>query len=140
MTSDAPVLRATAAAYGLTVLVHVGDHLRRGTDASPRAVVVLGSLAVVVQLAVVAWVLLGRRSAALLAVVVGLPDVVGVFVVHLLPRWSFLSDAFPGAERSPGVTAFSWVTAIAQLLAGAAFAWAGWVALRRARRVFVTAP
>jgi hypothetical protein len=134
VTDDADrLLRLTAIAYGVTLVVHLADHLRRGTGASPRSVILLGSLTAVLQVVAITAGLRRRPVAPALAVAVGLPDALGIFAVHLLPRWSALSDAYPGVRAAPGVTAFSWVTAIAELLAAAAFAWAGWVALRRVR-------
>lgn len=127
------LLRLTAVAYAVTIAAHFADHLRRGVDASPKAVVALGTLALVLQVAAIAAALAGHRLAALLAVAVALPDAVGVVAVHLLPRWSALSDAFPGPDAAPGVTAFSWVTAVAEVAAGLAFAYAGWVAWNAAR-------
>lgn len=127
------LLRATALAYAVAIAVHFADHLRRGVDASPKAVVTLGLLALVFQAAAIVAALTRQAYAALLAVAVALPDAVGVVAVHLLPRWSALSDAFPGPDSAPGVTAFSWVTAIAEIVTGLAFAYAGWVAWNAAR-------
>jgi hypothetical protein len=124
-------LRWAAVVYLVAFVVHFADHLRRGVSASPRSVIALGSVTALFQVVAIGAVLLRRSSGPLLAVAVGLPDAIGIVAVHLLPRWSGLSDAFPGAAASAGVTWFSWVTAVAEALAAAAFAWAGWVALRR---------
>jgi hypothetical protein len=126
---DDRVLRATAVAYGVAFVVHTADHLRRGVDASPRSILVLGALAGVFQVLAITAALTRHRKAALLAVAVGLPDAVGIFTAHLLPRWSGPSDSFP--SHAPGVTAFSWVTAVAELIAALAFAYAGWLVMRR---------
>jgi hypothetical protein len=126
---DDRFLRATAVTYGVTFVVHTADHLRRGVDASPRSVLVLGALAAVLQVVAITAALTRHRKAALLAVAVGLPDAIGIFTAHLLPRWSGPSDSFP--SHAPGVTAFSWITAVAELLAALAFAYAGWLLLRR---------
>jgi len=37
----------------------------------------------------------------------GIPVALGVAAVHLLPKWSALSDSFLGAQHA-GVTALSW--------------------------------
>jgi hypothetical protein len=125
-------LRWSAVAYLVALLAHFADHFRRGVSASPKSVIALGGLAGVLQLVAIVAVLRRRPHGPLLAVAVGLPDALGVVAVHLLPRWSGLSDAFPGAAASAGVTWLSWATAVAEVLAALAFAWAGWVALRRA--------
>lgn len=122
-------LRATAWVYAATIAVHLVDHLRRGTDASPSGVILLGSLVVVVQVLAIAAVLTRHRYGALLAFAVGLPDALGIVAVHLLPTWSALSDSY--ASGAPGTTWFSWTTAIAEALAAAAFGIAGWREMRR---------
>ena len=124
-------LRVTAAAYAVAIAVHFGDHLRRGLDASPDSVIALGVLAAVFQVVAIVAALTRRPFAPLLAVAVALPDAIGVLAVHLLPRWSALSDPFPGG--GPDVTALSWVSGIAEIATGLAFAYAGWVALRGRR-------
>ena len=129
------MLRMTAVAYAVAIAVHFADHLRRGLDASPDVVIALGVLAALFQVAAVGAALTGRSLAPVLAVAVGLPDAVGVFAVHLLPRWSALSDPFPGAG-AVDVTALSWASAVAEIATGLAFAYAGWVVLR-SRRVAV---
>jgi hypothetical protein len=126
-------LRLAAAAYGLAIAVHLVDHLRRGVSASPGVVIALGTAALLFQVVAIAAALARHRLAPVLAVAVGLPDAIGVFAVHLLPRWSGLSDAFAGAARAPGVTAFSWVTGIAEVATALAFAAAGWMAWSRWR-------
>lgn len=122
-------LRLTGALWGVTILVHLADHVRRGLDASPEVVIGLGTVAFVLQAVAIGAALRGAARAPLLAVAVAAPNALGVVAVHLLPRWSLLSDSFP--SHAPGVTAFSWATAVAEVAAGAAFAWAGWAATRR---------
>ncbi|HWL38172.1 MAG TPA: hypothetical protein VNQ77_18435 [Frankiaceae bacterium] len=122
-------LRATAWAYGATIAIHLVDHLLRGTGASPGGVIALGTLALAAQVLAIVAVLRGHRYGALLAFAVGLPDALGVVAVHLLPTWSALSDSYAGG--APGTTWFSWTTAIAEVLAAAAFAAAGWARMRR---------
>jgi hypothetical protein len=122
-------LRVTAAVFGIAIAVHFTDHLWRGVGASPRGVVVLGSVAAVLQVLAITAALRGHRHAPAFAVAVGLPDAIGVVAVHLLPAWSALSDSYP--SHAPGVTAYSWATAVAEVVAAAAFAAAGWALLRR---------
>jgi hypothetical protein len=110
-------------------LVHNADHLRRGFDVVTTEVIVLGTVAGVLQLVAIGAVFFRFRLAPLLAVAVGLPDAVGIAAVHLLPHWSSLSDAFPGAH-STGVTTWSWVAAIAEVGSALLFTLAGFYALR----------
>jgi len=94
---------------------------------------VLGTVAGIFQAVAITAAVLRHERAAALAVAVGLPNALGVVVVHLLPEWSAVSDAFPGAAAAANVTALSFATAAAEVVAGLAFAWAGWVALRRSQ-------
>lgn len=132
MGDDDRLLRMTAIAYALAIAVHFADHIRRGLDASPGVVIALGGVAALFQVTAIVAALTGRAVAPLLAFAVGLPDAVGVFAVHLLPRWSALSDPFPGSD-AVHVTALSWASGVAEIATGLAFAYAGWVAMRARR-------
>src|SRR5438309_1457508 len=110
----ARLLRWTAALYGLAWAVHTADHLRRGTGATTTEVLVLGGVTGVLQVLAVTAVFLNHRWAPLLAVAIGFPDGIGILTVHLLPRWSSFSDAFPGAHGT-GVTLFSWFAAVLEI-------------------------
>jgi hypothetical protein len=125
-------LRWTAAFYGLAFALHTADHARRGTGVTTHEVLVLGGVAGVLQLLAIAAVFVNHRWAPWLAALVGIPDGTGILLVHLLPRWSSFSDAFPGAHGT-GVTALSWASAILEILAAFAFAAAGLSVLRGAR-------
>ncbi len=126
----AALLRAAALFYAAGWLVHTGDHLRRGFGVETTQVLLLGSLASLLQVAAIAAVFLRSRYAPLLAVAVGLPDAIGIAAVHLLPKWSAFSDAFPGAHGT-GVTPLSWVAALLEIVGALAFAAAGANLLRR---------
>jgi hypothetical protein len=128
----ARLLRWTAVFYGLAWAIHTADHARRGTSVTTTEVLVLGSVAAVFQVLAITAVFLRRRWAPVLAVAVGLPDGIGIFAVHVLPRWSSFSDAFPGAHGT-GVTAFSWFAAVLEIVTALAFAAAGAYVLRRTR-------
>jgi hypothetical protein len=128
-TAPAAVLRYAAAFYALALIFHTADHLRRGIDAvTPQ---VLASGAVSTTIAVVAIVLCFTRFryAAILAIVAGFANAFGVAAVHLLPRWSAFSDAFPGGN----VDLVSWVAAVLEIVAAGALGVAGVVALQRSR-------
>ncbi len=124
------LLRCAAAFYGLAWAVHTADHVRRGFDVLSAQVRVLGTVAAVLQLVAVGAVLLRWRWAPIAAMAVGFPDAMGITAVHLLPRWSSFSDAFPGAHGT-GVNAFSWMAAILEIAGAVGFGLAGTYAWRR---------
>jgi asparagine N-glycosylation enzyme membrane subunit Stt3 len=128
----ARLLRWTAAVYGVAWAIHNADHLRRGTDVVTTDVLVLGAVAGVLQVLAVSAVFLKHRSAAVLALAVGLPAGIGIVAVHLLPRWSSFSDALPGAHGT-GITLFSWVAVVLETASAFAFAAAGAYVLHRTR-------
>jgi hypothetical protein len=123
-------LRYAAAFYALAWAVHTGDHIGRGLGVVTTEVAVLGSTVAVLQLAAVAAVFAGWRWAPLAAVAIGFPDAVGIAAVHLLPHWSAFSDAFPGSHGT-GVTTFSWLASILEVVGALAFGFAGLYARRQ---------
>lgn len=125
-------LRWTAGLYFVAWLVHTGDHLRRGSSSVTVEVLVIGYTAAVFQVAAVALVFGRHRLSPLIAAMVGIPDGLGIAAVHLLPKWSVFSDAFPGAHGT-GVTGFSWVAAVLEIIGALSFGAAGLYALRRVR-------
>jgi hypothetical protein len=116
--------------------VHTGDHVRRGLDVVSPEVSALGSIAGVLQIVAIAFVLTRQRVGALLAVAIGVPAAIGIAAVHLLPDWGSFSDAFPGAHHT-GVTVFSWFAASLEISGAIAFAAAGIYALSRTRALTV---
>jgi len=129
--SSARLLRVAAASYLVAWILHTGDHLRRGADSVTTEVLVVGIVAGVLQLIAIAAAFRRAPWAPIAAVAIGFPDAVGIAAVHLLPHWSSLSDAFPGAHGT-GVTGFSWVAAIVEIAGALAFGLAGAHAWRRA--------
>ena len=128
----ARLLRWTAAIYGMAWATHNADHLRRGTGVVTTEVLALGVIAGVLQVSAITAVFLKYRWAPLLAVAVGLQAGIGIFAVHLLPRWSSFSDALPGAHGT-GITLFSWIAVVLEMVSSLAFAAAGASVLRRTR-------
>jgi hypothetical protein len=126
----ARVLRWSALFYAAAWVVHTADHLRRGTGVVTKEVLVLGTVAGVLQVIAIAAVLTRHRLAPIVAAAVGIPDAIGIASVHLLRHWSSLSDAFPGAHGT-GVTGLSWVAAIAEIAAALSFGVAGACVWRR---------
>jgi len=64
-------LRTTAVIFAAAVLVHGSDHVRRGLDASPTAVMIAGSIQAVVVLIAVVLVFRRTRWAPHAAIVAG---------------------------------------------------------------------
>ena len=131
-------LRRTALIFAAAVLVHGGDHLRRGLDASPAAVVVAGTIQATVVVIAVAVVFRSTRWAAYAAMVTGFTSA-ALFIyahvlpidAHVLPGFWTLSDSFV-SEPHTEVNWFSWVTAALEIVAGIVFGVAGARALRAA--------
>lgn len=120
-------LRNAALLYGAGLVLHLADHLRRGTDVLTGEVNLLGTISTVAGTITIALVLTRHRFAPIAAVALGFPVAFGVAAVHLLPHWSDFSDAFPGSTT--GVNALSWTVVLIEIagsfllgLAGA-FAW-----------------
>ena len=116
--------------YGAGLALHTADHFRRGVDVVTDEVLSLGYVSTAVGIAVIAMVLTGHRWAPTAATALGFSVAVGVSAVHLLPHWSTLSDAFPGADGT-GVTAASWAVVLVEIAGGLAMGTAGLAALRR---------
>jgi hypothetical protein len=98
--TDQRALRAAAIFFGLAVLFHNGDHLRRGGDSVSAEVFVAGSLAILLEVGVVILVLARHRAAAAAAVAVGFSLALGYITVHFTPDRSFLSDSFVGTDAA----------------------------------------
>jgi hypothetical protein len=115
------VFPLTIAAFAMD-LVHDLDHVRRH-NYSPTAVRSLGFLALAGG--ILAVILVSRRSkfAVPYAMLYGSISGVGLFAVHVLPRWSLFSDPLTTYH----VDALSWsivgVTMATDLLLGLAAAW-----------------
>jgi hypothetical protein len=124
-----PWLRYYALFYALGLALHTADHFRRGLDAVTPQVLWAGNVSTAIGITVAALVIVGHRWAPLLAAVTGIPVAVGVAAVHMLPKWSALSDAFVGAHNT-GVTAFSWTVVLIEIAGAVAMGIAGWLIVR----------
>lgn len=125
-------LRPIAVVFGAAVALHGADHLRRGMDVIPPAVMVAGMIQIALAVITVTLVFLGRRWAPHAAVVVGLVSAAGFTVAHLLPTWAFFSDSFINAPPAARVTWFSWVTAVIEIIADTVLGLVG-IAILRSR-------
>jgi hypothetical protein len=102
-------------------------------DASPPAVMAAGMVQTVLAAATVILVFVGSRWAPHAAVVVGFGSAAGFTAAHLLPAWGFFSDSFINAPPTAGVTWFSWVAAITEIVADIVLAAVAIAVLRTAR-------
>jgi hypothetical protein len=127
------LLTATGVVFAVALVVHGADHARRGVGELEPAVFWLGNLQTVAALTALFLVFTRHRWAPAAAIVVGFASAIGFTVVHLVPDWGALSDAFPNAPGHADVTAFSWFAALFEIGADLAFAAAGVVTLRRSR-------
>jgi hypothetical protein len=117
-----------AAFFTLAVLVHNGDHVRRGADAVTWEVFVLGTLAIPIEIAVVVLAFGRHRLAPLVAAVAGAVLSVGYVTVHFLPSWSDLSDSFVSARNA---SSLSWGAASLEVAAALILTFVGLVELTR---------
>lgn len=113
-------LRGAAVVFLAAVVLHGADHVARGIDVVTGVVLGAGSLQFVVGLVAVLLVFRDHPLAADLAIVVGFGSAIGFTAAHLLPQWSALSDPYVGASVAPGVTWFSWGSALAEISADTA--------------------
>jgi hypothetical protein len=124
-------LRNAAILYGVGLVLHIADHMRRGTDVLTGEVNLLGTISTVAGVIVIGLVMTRHRLAPVAAIALGFPVAVGVAAVHLLPRWSDFSDAFPGSTT--GVNAMSWTVVLIEIAGAFALGLAGLAMLLRSR-------
>lgn len=111
-------------------LLHGADLPRRGMNVVPPAVMVGGTLQLILAAVTIVLVFRRNRWAPLAAVGIGYAGAVGFTAAHLLPKWGFFSDSFINAPPWARVTAFSWVTAILEIAANLIFGTIGLVLLK----------
>ena len=114
----------------VALLLHGADHMRRGMNVVPPAVMVGGTLQLLLAAVTIVLVFRRNRWAPLAAVGIGYAGAVGFTAAHLLPKWGFFSDSFINAPPWARVTAFSWVTAILEIAANLIFGTIGLVLLK----------
>ena len=89
-----------ATMFALAVLVHNGDHLRRGGDSVSAQVFWVGSTAVLIEVAVVVAVFLRHPMAPVAAVAAGFGLAAGYLLVHFTPQRGWLSDSLTSGHPS----------------------------------------
>jgi hypothetical protein len=104
--TDERWLRIAAIVFTAAVLVHNGDHLRRGGDSVSAQVFWVGSAAILVEVAVVLLVLARHPSAPAAAVAAGFGLAAGYILVHFTPHRGWLSDSLTSGDAS-------WLTVLA---------------------------
>jgi hypothetical protein len=109
------------------VIVHNGDHLRRGADTVRSDVFWAGTSAVLVEVGVVVVVMQRHRLAPLVALATGAALAPAYLFVHFLPARSWLSDSLPSAASTSWMT---WTAASLEVVAAALLGLAGWLVLR----------
>lgn len=122
-----------AALFAAALLLHGADHLRRGMDIIRPAVMIGGTVQLILAAVTIVLVISRNRWAPMAAVGIGFVSAVGFTVAHLLPTWGFFSDSFINAPPWARVTTFSWVTAIVEIGADLIFGAVGLSVVRRRR-------
>jgi hypothetical protein len=126
-------LRIATLVYGVGLALHSADHLRRGRDVLTPEVASVGAITTIVGALAVVLVLTRHPRAPVIAVTTGFPIALLVVAGHLVPSSGAFSDPFPGAAGT-GVTSFSWITAILEVVGALAMALAGANLLSHERR------
>jgi hypothetical protein len=139
MIDDHRLLRFCALFYALGLALHTLDHVRRGLDAITPQVLWAGNVSTAIGITVVVLVVIGNRYGPLLAAITGIPIALGVAAVHLVPKWSALSDSFEGAHSS-GVTGLSWTVVLIEIAGALALGIVGLRDVLRERERTETAP
>lgn len=117
------MLRAATIVFVLAVLVHNGDHLRRGGDSVSAEVFWVGSAAILVEVAVVVAVFLRHPKAPIAAVAAGFGLAAGYLLVHFTPQRGWLSDSLTSGHPAPFTVFAALFETTAAILLGATGAW-----------------
>lgn len=120
-------LTYAALIFAGSLILHNGDHLRRGWDAVTHDVLLTGTLGLLLSTTAIVLVLAHHRLAPAAATVVGFAMALGVALVHLLPSWGALSDSLPDGA----VDSVTWIAVLAEIAGALLFGFAGLAALRR---------
>ncbi|HEX2576396.1 MAG TPA: hypothetical protein VHK88_08615 [Aquihabitans sp.] len=122
-TSPAGGLRLAAVGFAVAAVLHNADHLRRGLGGVTTELQVAGYAAMALSALAVVVVLVGHRTAPIVAVAAGFPLAAGFAASHWLPHWSALSDPFVDGGAAV-------VSIVASLLEIAGALWLGAAGLR----------
>ena len=114
-----------AAAVVLLTLLHDLDHLRQGREL-PGALDLIGAIGTTASVVIFVWVWRGGALAARGAALFGIATAIGLVSIHVLPRWSLISDPYSEAR----VDAWSWMGLAALIAAGVTLAAMSWSRVR----------
>ena len=127
MRSQRPILLASAALLGITVL-HILDHARQGRPL-PGVLTAVGTLGLVMAGLSLYLAIRKHPLSAPAATFIGLSSVAGLVAVHILPHWSIFSDPY----HEVGVDALSWVNLALFILTALVLGMIGALALKSRR-------
>ena len=122
----ARALKIAGVFFAVAVLFHNADHARRGGVSVTTDVFWIGSLALVLEVGIVALIFGDHRDAPVAALLVGFALAVGYAVVHFTPERGWLSDSF--VSGTPAL--ISRVAASLEIAGALGLAFAGLVAVR----------
>jgi hypothetical protein len=117
------ILRSATIVFALAVLVHNGDHLRRGGHSVSAQVFWAGSAAIVVEVVVVMAVFLCHPKAPIAAVAAGFGLAAGYVFVHFTPQRGWLSDSLTSGHPSAFTVFAALFETTAAIGLGAAGVW-----------------
>ena len=120
-------LTAASVVFGLAILFHTADHIRRGTGSLTREVLWGGAFLALVNFATIGLVLRRHPRAPLFCAFVGLWTALGVSAAHLAPHWSAFSDPYPDLS----LDALAWVAMLSEVVAALGLAAVAIAVLRR---------
>ena len=120
-------LTAASVAFGLTILFHGADHIRRGAGSLTREVFWGGAVLALVNFSVIGLVLRRHPRAPLFCAFVGLWSAAGVSAAHLAPHWSAFSNPYPDLS----LDALAWTAMLSEVVAALVLAAVAIAALRR---------
>ncbi|MFC4374242.1 hypothetical protein ACFO5K_08995 [Nocardia halotolerans] len=110
--------------------IHGLDHLRRGMDASPMAIMIGGNVQAVFVAIAVLMAVTHRYRAPEAAIGIGFGSAVVFVYAHLLPTfWADYQDSYISLPHT-GVTWFSWTSAVTEICTGLIYGFVGVRALR----------
>lgn len=109
----------------LLTLLHDLDHVRQGRDL-PTILDLIGAMATASSVGLLVWVARGSALAVRVAALFGVGTAVGLVAVHVLPRWSVVSDPYGAA----GVDALSWIGLVALIVTASILVASAWSRIR----------
>jgi hypothetical protein len=122
-------LARAALLFSIAVIIHNGDHWRRGAEKLSADVFwVGGPVGIAVEVAVVVLICQRHRLAPLAASVVGVGLAAGYIEVHFLPAHRWLSDSYTSAAD---ISPLSWTAASLEVVAALVLTAVGLTVLRR---------